>query len=644
MISTGMPAQSAPAEGTAQVSYNSPLAEKTHPFSMLGVWKPFTPHTLPQPVLRNTDRLHSLIHNGRMLLSLDDAVALVLENNFDIAIARYNLDIADTDILLARSGGTVRGVSTGVLSGTPGGTSSAESTSGTTGSGTGGTSSGTSGAGTGSGGIVSSTQNSVGSAIDSYDPTLTGTISADRATAVPQLSSSSAYYPIYYGNLTRIQQNTNQYNFQYNQGWSTGTLATVSFNNERITNNIPLTLGAASFYNPDLESAWKVQVRQHLLQGFGLSNNRREIVIAGNNRKVADASFRWQVISTVAQMNNIYWDLVNAYETLKVKQTALEFAERTLSDNQKQVSIGTLAPIEVVSAESSVATARQNLIVAQTQLQYQQLITKNAIARNFSDPELTAAEIVPTDSMALSDEPLPPVEALVNYALANRPDIHESELNLRNNEINNKAARNALLPTLDVVGYYQGGGQGGRTESSNSGYGDVFSQLVNRNIPDKGAYVSLTIPLRNRAAQASQIRSQLEYHQNQLNFQQQKNTVNLQVRNAAFSLQQAKAGVEAARAARDYAAESLSAEQKKFALGASTSYLVLQQQSNFTQKASDYIAALSTYEKARVSLEQVTATILDRNGIAVEDAARGQVTRMPNVPGLVPNQTTQPAK
>jgi outer membrane protein TolC len=598
----------------------------TQPNSIRGVWKPYAPHGLPQPVLNNSDRLHSLLKDGKLMLSLNDAVALALENNFDIAIARYNLDIADTDLLLAKSGGTVRGVSTGLLTGTPGGNAASTSSAGATGGGAGGTSTGTGGSASGSGGIVLSTQSSVGSPIDSYDPILSGTLAFDRN--LMPISN-----PIQFGGLTMLQENTNQYNFNYAQGWSTGTLAQVSFSNQLLS--LPSGIPPEVFpFNPDLTASWKATVRQHLLQGWGLDNNRREIIIAQNDRKVTDASFKAQVISTVAQIQNIYWDLVNAYEDLKVQQTAVEFAQRTLVDNKKQVKIGTLAPIEVVSAESAVAAAMQKLILSQTTLQYQQLITKNAIARNFNDPALTAAEVIPTDTMILSSEPVPPAEELVNYALANRPELMESELNLRNNQINNKAAKNALLPTVDVVGYYGAAGL-------NNNYGDVFSSLVERSHPDKGAYVSLTVPLRNRAAQANQIRSELEYRQNQLNFQQQKNQINLQVRNSAFALQQARAGVESARAARDYALQSLDAEQKKYALGASTSYLVLQQQSNSTQAASNYVAALSTYEKARVALDQVTATILDRNGISMEDAASGHVAHLPTIPGLQPNLTPE---
>jgi outer membrane protein TolC len=629
LAQTGQPS-AVPNSPQAQAEYKAPLSQSTQPYSVLSGWRQFTPHGLPQPVLKNSDRLHSLIKDGKLMLSLNDAVALALENNFDIAIARYNLDIADMDLLLAKSGGTVRGVSTGLLTGTPGGAAASTSTAGSTGSGSGGTSTGTGGSASGSGGVVQSTQNSVGAAIDSYDPTLTATLAIDRQ--VTPIAD-----PLSFGGINTLSQNTNQYNFAYSQGWSTGTLAQVSYNNQRLGVATPAgvspTLFAEAFpYNPEITGSWKATLRQHLLQGWGIDNNRRQIIIAQNDRKVTDASFKAQVISTVAQIQNIYWDLVNAYEDVKVQQTAVEFAQRTLTDNRKQVEIGTLAPIEVVSAQSSVAAATQKLIVSQTTLQYQQLLTKNAIARNFSDPALTAAQVIPTDTMVVSNEPVPPAEELVSYALANRPELLESELNLRNNEINMKAAKNALLPTLDLVGYYS-------AQGLNNNYGDVFTSMVDRSRPDKGAYVSLSVPIRNRAAQSNQIRSELEYRQNQLNLLQQKNQISLQVRNAAFALQQARAGVEAARAARDYAQQSLEAEQKKYALGASTSYLVLQQQSNETQAASNYVAALSTYEKDRVALDQVTATILDRNGISMEDAVSGRVAHMPTIPGLQPNTT-----
>jgi len=623
LLTPALPAQTA-AQPEARAVYTAPLAEHTKTAPVLGVWKPYVPHSLPQPVLRNSDRLHALIRDNKLLLSLDDAVALTLENNYDIAIARYNMDIANTDLLVANAGGTVRGVPTGLLTGTPGGAAATTTTAGATGGGAGGTTEGVGGSAGGLGGLVLSTQNAVGSPLDPRDPTLSATISVEHQ-LVPIAT------PIPFGGESSLQENTSQYNFTYTQGFATGTLATVTFSNQRLV--LPSTISPLVFpFNPQLSSSWKASVRQHLLLGWGISNNQRQILIAKNNIKVTDASFRAQVISTVAQIQNIYWDLVNAYENVKVQETALDFARRTLSDNQKQVEIGTMAPIEVVQAKSQVATATQNLIAAQTNLAFQQLLMKNAIARNFDDPELTAAQVIPIDSMALVEEPMAPVQEMVNYALANRPELIQSELNLRNGEINNAAAKNALLPTLDAVGYYGGAGLNGN-------YGDVFGNLVNRDYPDKGAYLSLSIPIRNRIAQANQIRSELEYRQNQLNHQQQKNQVTLQVRNAAFALQQARAGVESARAAHEFARESLEAEQKKYELGASTSYLVMQEKNSETQAASNYVAALSNYEKARVALEQVTASILDRNGIHMEDAISGQVTHQPSIPGLKPNPT-----
>jgi outer membrane protein len=606
-----------------QPEYEPPLHESTRPYSILELWKPYMPHLLPEPVLKNSDRLHSLIQNGRLMLSLNDAVALALENNFDIAIARYNLDIAHTDLLLAKAGGTVRGVNTGLVSGTPGGIPAPGAAAGAQGGGAGGTTPGVGGAAT-AGGIVVSTLATVGPPIDPRDPVITGTLQWDRNLRPIGIPSST-------GGATFLDQRTDTYNFGYEQGFPTGTLLTVAFNNQQVS--VPANSPIQPFQtNPLFTANWQASLRQHLLQGFGLAVNQRQIYIAKNDIKVTDASFRAQVISTVAQIQNIYWDLVNAYESVKVQETALAFANQTLSNNKLQVQIGTMAPIEVVSAQSSVSTATQNLINAQTNLQYQQLITKNAIARNFNDPELTAAVVIPTDTMALSTEPEPPADELVNYALANRPELLESELNLRNGEINNKAARNALLPTLDAVAYYGSAGL-------NDNYQDVFTNLVNRDFPDKGAYLSLNIPLRNRRAQANQIRAQLEYRQNELLFQQQKNQINLQVRNAAYALQQARAGVDSARAAHDFALQSLEAEQKKYSLGASTSLLVMQQKSNETQAASNYVSALSTYEKARVALEQATSLILERNGITMEDAVRGQVTHPPAIPGLVPNPT-----
>ena len=331
-------------------------------------------------------------------------------------------------------------------------------------------------------------------------------------------------------------------------------------------------------------------------------------------------TFRLQVIQTVSQIENIYWDLVNAYANVTVQQRALDLANKTLSDNQKQVAAGTLAPLSVVQAQSAVAGAQQNLIAAQVNLQLQQLLMKNAITRNVADPMLAIAPVIPTDTLNITEQyRMPPVEDLINEALQQRPEIATARLTLTNNEISRKSIRNQLLPTVDLYAFYGASALSGPQNPycvsgsfcpppgsiSPTGYGDAFSNLFNSSAPDKGVGVNINIPLRNRQIQADQVRSVLEYRQAQMSLQQTENTIRLQVRQAQFALQQNYVGLQAAVAARDYAAQNLDAEQKKLRMGASTSTLVLQASSALTQAESNVLVAATNYEKSKVQLDLV---------------------------------------
>jgi len=617
---------------------------------------PYLPRHVPPPDLNNTPRVGALIQNGKVMLSLNDAIALALENNLDIAIARYNLNIAATDILLANAGQSTRGVNTGVVQGTPGGGVGGiggSSTSGSQGGGAGGTTTGAGGAGTGSAGLVTSTLG-VGSPVPSFDPIVTGTLSIDHANS--PTSNAFAGVPV-------VQQNTGTANFFYQQGFHWGTNMTVGFNNNRITTNQPFTT-----FSPTLNSNFRFTLTQPLLQGFGLLPTTRFIRIAKNNREISDVAFRLQVITTVNQIQNIYWDLVNAYENVKVQQESLALAEKTLSDNKKQVEIGTLAPIEIVRAQSVVSTDQQTLTVAQTNLQLQQLLMKNALSRTLVDPVLAEAEVVPTSTMVVPPtEPVVPIQDLVNDALHHRAELAESRIDLTNRDLNNQSAKNALLPSLGMFAYYGGTGLGGSFNPNaricatptqtfctqpadippSTSIGGTIGQLFDSSAPDKGVGLSLTIPLRNRAAQANQVRAELEYRQSQMRLQQLENQVRIEVRNAQFAVQQNRASVEAARAAVELGRQSLDAEQKKYALGASTTTLVLQNQRDLAQAESNLVSAMSAYEKSRVELDRAIGFTLDRLGILVADAERGQVTKMPAVPyvterqGLTP-EVTQP--
>src|SRR2546423_2089412 len=385
---------------------------------------PYRPRHVAEPALTDAPKINDLLREGKIMLSLNDAIALALANNLDLAIARYNLPIADTDLLLTRAGGSPRGVNSGVVQGTPGGTGAAGA--GAQGSGAGGTSAGAGGAGAGASGQVLSTSGA-GPSPDSFDPVLSGTLSLEHA--VFPLSNTVTT------GTNSLQQNTTTGNFSYFQGFSTGTALTVGFQNNRIASS-----NRFNTLNPTLSSNFRATIRQHLLQGFGPSINRRLIVQAKNNKKITEHSFRQQVISTVTQIQNIYWDLVSAYEDVKVKEQSLALSQKTLSDNKKQVEIGTLAPIEIVRAQSTVAQNEQDLLTSRTNLQLQELFMKNAISRNLENTQaLMSAEVVPSDTVAIPDqENLPSGPDLYKLALESRPDYAEAKSQLENGRINIK--------------------------------------------------------------------------------------------------------------------------------------------------------------------------------------------------------------
>ncbi|HVI09159.1 MAG TPA: TolC family protein [Candidatus Binatia bacterium] len=638
--------------------YAKPVSHFPNPIA------PYAPRHVAAPNLANTARIDSLMREGKLYLSLNDAIALALENNLDIAIARYNLNIADTDVLRAKAGAAILGVNAGVVQNTPGG--GVGGIGATAGLSSGGTSLGAGGIGAGTNGLVSSTLGQ-GPFITSFDPVVTGTLQEDHFS---QVSSSL------FNGVPILDQNTGTVNFAYNQGFSWGTNLQVGFNNTRVTSNVPFNT-----YSPVINSSLKVQLTQHLLQGFGLPANTRFIHIAKNNRELTDVAFRLQIIDSVDQIENIYWDLVYAYENARVQNENLAFAQKTLSDTKKQVEIGSLAPIEVVRAQSTVAQDQQQVTLAQTNLQLEQLLMKNALTRTLKDPALATAEVIPTSTMEVpAQEEVVPTQDLINDALRHRAELVESRIDLNSRDYSNKAVQSALKPTLDLFAYYSGSGLGGAQSPVNLcdnqtaqqrqlgfcagpnpdqggnvlipavapvSIGSTWNQLVNSTAPDKGLGLQLSIPLRNRAAQSLQIRSELEYRQAQMRQQQIENQVGIEVRNAQFAVQQNRASVDSARAAVELGRQSLDAEQKKYQFGTSTNTLVLQYQSQLATAESTLVNATVAYEKSRLELDRATGALLDHLGISIDDAARGQVTHMPNVPFAAPRKdapsVSQPA-
>jgi outer membrane protein len=592
----------------------------------------YKPTDVPEPRLSNTGQLSDLLRDGKLYLSLSDAVTLALENNYDIAIARINLDIADTDLLRARAGATLRGVSTGLVTNTLGGSSSTI----TGGGGPGGTSSASGGSGSGVGGIVLST-NGGGPLPYSFDPALTGTGEWEHQTTPASGALSPASYT-----------DTWTGNVGYQEGFSSGTLLNVTFNNSRQTTDNPF-----DSFSPILDTTFQAMITQHLLQGFGPKINRRFIVEAKNDRRITDSGFRQQVIYTVTQVESIYWSLVSAYEDEQAKERALQQSTQLTADNRKQLEIGTLAPLDVVTSDSQVATDKQALIQSQSNLEYQQLLMKQAIARNLNDPQLANAPVVPTDRVSLDrlpEEDLP-VEDLVKQAFALNPQIEQAVLNMDNNHITIMGEKNGLLPVIDLFGFYGGSGVGGSPVPCNpttiafgcnpasplapsQGYNTVLGNTLNNSAPNYGVGLNVTIPLRNRVAQADQARSQMELRQSEMRLQQLYTQIRIQVINAQYALTNDRANVVAAQTARDFNAQSLEAEQKKYKLGASTTANVLQQERTLAQGENNLIAATAAYAKDRSALQQILSNTLDRYGISLVDAASGTVTQKPNIPGL----------
>jgi outer membrane protein TolC len=619
------------------------------------ILQPYRPETVPQPKLANSARIDSLMRDGKIYLSINDAVALALENNLDIDIARYNLNIADADLLRAKSGASILGVNTGIVQNTPGG--GVGGLGGTVGSGTGGTTVAAGGAGTGTNGLVSSTLG-IGAPITAFDPLVTSTLQFDRDDA--ESTSLSSPIPV-------VTENTYTANFGYTQGFEWGGALTGAFNNTHLTSNNPLSL-----ITPFVGSSFQFRFTQNLLQGFGFLPNTRFIRIARNNREISDVAFRLQIITTVDQIENMYWDLVYAYENVRVQKESLTYAQKALDDSRHQAQVGTVPPIQVVSSESTVATDQQNLIVAENNLQLQALLMKNALSRSIEDPVLAEADVVPISTMQLPQaEPVTPIQEMITDALHHRAELVESRIDLQSRDINTKAVRNSMLPTLEAFAYYGGSGVGGNinpglplcstatsTDCYNPGnlpppfqgttpppsvsYGNALSQTVNSTAPDKGVGLSLTIPLRNRLAQSNQVRAELEYRQAQVRELQLENQVRIEVRNAQFDVKQNRVSVQAAQSAVDLARQTLDADQQKLKVGLTTTVTILQDAATLTNGESNLVSAKAAYEKSVIELDRATGLLLDHAGIDVADATRGQVTHLPAVPYVTPRQDAAP--
>ena len=590
-------------------------------------WGPYTATVVSPPDLSNSASLDSFIRDGKLYLSLQDAIALGLENNLDIAIARYNLPIAATDLQRADAGGVTLGVNTGIVQNTPGAGVGGIGTAG--GGGAGGTSAGTGGAGSGAAGLVQNTLG-IGTAISSYDPLIQGSVYEDHQT------SPVTNLQIY--GVPSLQTNTTAGNFSYTEGFTTGTQLEFDFSNGRQTINSP-------YYNlsPSLSSGYRFKLTQPLLAGFGFLPNKRYIYIARNNEKISDLAFTAQLIATVTQIENIYWDLFNAYQEAQVQERSLQFARQTYENGKKQLALQAIPEMEVLRDEADVAQRAQDVTVAKTDLQLQELLMKNAITKSLSDSFLVAMPVIPTAEIHMNDEEsAAQTTDLVAEALRDRPGLAESQLDLKNREITRKTARNALLPTLNLVAYIAGSGLGGPLNPSygtgfakgkvppNSSqlpvdFGGTLQDAFNNSSPEYYVGGQISIPIRNRIAKADQYRAELEYRQAQILQQEQRKQILIEVENAQYAFEQSRARVDAARQARDLAQKTFGIMQQEQKLGAGSSYQTLSAQHDLAVAESALVAAMTAYEKTRVELDRAVGATLTRNRISIAAAKTGRI-------------------
>lgn len=585
---------------------------------------PYRDPNVPPVDFANSNRLDSLLRAGKLYLSLQDAIALALENNLDIAVQRYGTQIADANLLRSKAGGFLRGVNASVA---PGPTSATQ-TGAQTGINQSAAQQAASVQTTGSV-LVSQT----GSAIPQLDPSIQGLMRFQHQTT-PQTSG-------FLTGTNSYVQGLNIGTFTYNQAWLSGTQIAVGYSGTAVNAN-----NRSADFNPSVQGSLTFQLTQHLLQGFGWGVNSRQIHIARNQREISDLVFKLQVITTVTAIVNLYWDLVAFNEDVRVKQQALATSQRLYEDNKKQVEVGTLAPIEIVRAEAEVASREQDLTVSETQVLQQETIIKNALSKNgVASPSVADARIVPTDHMQVpAVEPIQPLQDLAANALRSRPELSQNRIQIEDQKINLKGDRSALLPTLDLVAIANNNGLAGtpnplpnvipgvphsRDAFFIGGGGTLLSQLFSRNFPDYGIGFNLNIPLRNRAAQADITTDELTLRQQAIALQQLENQIRVEVQNALIAVQQARARYTAAQKARILQEQTLDAENKKYELGAETIYNVILAQRDLLTAQSNEVAALATYAKARVELDRATGQTIDKNGISLDEAFRGSVSHPP---------------
>lgn len=593
--------------------------------------RPYQKREIPAINLTNSDRLQTLVKAGNLYLSAQDVIALALENNLDIEIQRYGPLLYRQVTKRAQGGAQLRNVGVAVAQGPQ-----SVSLQGVSVNASGGTGSAT--AVTSQGGILTQ----LGPGIPVLDPTVSVQATFTHSTS-PQSNT-------FLTGTTALINDSRSYQANLSKTWVSGTTAQLNYSTNRFKFN-SLSFSLNPYYNANLD----LLVSQNLLNGFGAAVNGRNIRVAKNNEKISDLQFKQQLITTISAVLNLYWDLVSFYQDLKARRDELATAQALFNDNKRQVEIGTLAPIEVTRAESQVYASQQDLLVSQTNLLQQETVLKNALSRNgVASPELADVHVIPLETLKVpGQDQSKPIDELVAQALNARVEIAQNKINIDSSKMDLVGIKNGLKPTLSAFVDVNNNGLSGDPNFLGAsrppdaflvgGYGNAVGQIFRRNYPSYSAGFSLNVPLRNRAAQSDYTTTVLQLRQNELALQKSVNQVRVDVQNAVIGLQQARVRYDASVKARILQQQTLDADKKKYALGATTVFQVVQDQQNLATAESNETQALANYSHAQISFDEAIGTTLDVNNISVEEALKGRVDRKSVLPEKLPERPEIPA-
>jgi len=586
--------------------------------------QPYKEQPVPPIMLENSPRLHDLIRGGKMQLSVSDALALALENNLNIAVQRFLRPIAEVDVLRTKSGQAARGIPGALL---PAGLSIGAIGVGVNQfQGAGGV--GSAGGISGGGGAVQVPQ------VGSFDPSVSFTSSWDRT--VSPLNS------IQVSGVPQVTTYSTAYTGQYTQLLPDGASYLFSMSAIRQSSTQQHLI-----YNPAVITRFSGGFNQPLLNGFGLLPNKRFMMVAQNDIRTSEELFRQQVTNVVVQVTDAYWDLAATRQAIAAAERSREAAQTLYRQSQTMQELGTAAALDVATASASLAAADRDLIIAQTNFQLQQTQLKNMLSKK-GDPQLDSAEIETTDQLPEANEvDVPQLQPALETAFRQRPDLLAPEQDLKNQEISVAFTRNGLLPNVSVFGLYAGAGLAGNTYANNqllaaAGASESLAQDFELQYPEYAGGVSVVLPIRNRSAQADNMRARLERRQLQVNLQNTRQQVSLEVRQAIIGLIQGRAQVESAHQAVKLANQTADAERKKLQVGLSTAYNVILRDRDVMTALQADIAAVANYAKALVEMDRSMGATLERNGIELSDALSGEVTKQPSPPLRYPRYTGVP--